>query len=103
MDQSARLVLDHSQLVGADFSNRELAQLSAVGCVLKDCRFEGTTIESASFGAGRETSEYVGCSFDGARIRFGPGGYARFVRCSFMDADLRDWFCFAVELVECTF
>jgi hypothetical protein len=64
---------------------------------------DNAKIDGASFGEGRETSEYVECSFDGARIRFGPDGYARFVRCSFREVDLRDWFCFTVELVDCTF
>lgn len=43
------------------------------------------------------------CTFDGARIAFGPGGYARFVRCSFRNVALRDWFAFTVELVDCIF
>lgn len=103
IDETKRVVLDHEEVHGVDFSGLKLVQFSAAGSRLEACRFDKTKIEDASFGAGRETSEYVDCSFDGARIRFGPGGYARFVRCSFRDVDLRDWFCFAVELVDCTF
>lgn len=103
IDDSQRVVLDHDRLVGADFSGRKLVQFSANGSRLERCRFDKAKIDSGSFGAGRETSEYVDCSFDGARIRFGPGGNARFVRCSFRDVDLRDWFCFGVELIDCTF
>lgn len=103
IDRTQRVVLDHEELHGVDFSGCKLVQFSAAGSRLEACRFDKTKIEDASFGAGRETSEYVECSFDGARIRFGPGGYARFVRCSFRDVDLRDWFCFTVELVDCTF
>jgi hypothetical protein len=103
VDESQRVVLDHGHLQGADFSGRKLVQFSAVGSRLEGCRFDKAKIEDASFGVGRETSEYVECSFDGARIRFGPGGYTRFVRCSFQNVDLRDWFCFTVELVDCTF
>ena len=102
-DDRKRVVLDHEELRGVDFSGRNLAQLSASGSRLEACRFDRCRIEDASFGARRETSEYVECSFDGARIHFGPGGYVRFVRCSFRDVDLRDWFCFTVELIDCTF
>lgn len=101
--ENQRLVLDHERLHGADFSGRKLVQFSAAGSRLDACRFDKAKIEDASFGAGQETSEYVECSFDGVRIRFGPGGYSRFVRCSFRDVDLRDWFCFTVELIDCTF
>ncbi|MEX2247854.1 MAG: hypothetical protein WEC75_14355 [Dehalococcoidia bacterium] len=95
--------LDHARLRGADFSGRELTYFGAHGSRLEACRFEDTRIESGSFGAGREMSEYVECSFDGARIWFVPGGYARFVRCSLRNAELYDWFCFAVEMVDCIF
>jgi uncharacterized protein YjbI with pentapeptide repeats len=103
INETQTVVIDHQQLAGADFSGRKLVQFSAVGSRLHACRFDKSKIEGASFGAGRDTSEYVECSFDGVRIRFGPAGYARFVRCSFRDVDLRDWFCFTVELVDCTF
>ncbi|MBC7274913.1 hypothetical protein [Nocardioides sp.] len=98
-----RMVLSRQQLVGADFSGRHLTQFSAEGSRFEQCRFDRTVIESGSFGAGRSVSEYVGCSFDGARIRMGPGGYARFIDCSFDKANIEHWVCFAVELVGCTF
>lgn len=98
-----RLVLEHAELEGEDFSNRKFVQISVQASRLADCRFNKVRVESASFGAGRQMSYYIGCSFDGCRIRFGPGGFTRFERCSFRDTDLRDWFCFSVELVDCTF
>jgi hypothetical protein len=97
------VVLDEAELVGEDFSRRRFFQFSAVGSRFESCRFERVRIESASFGAGRATSEYLDCTFDGARLRMGPGGFARFVRCSFREVQIRDWFGFAVELVDCTF
>jgi hypothetical protein len=36
-------------------------------------------------------------------MNMGPGGYSRFVRCSFRNVDLRNWICFEVELVDCVF
>ena len=98
-----RVVLSGQRLVGADFGNTSLKQFSAEGSRFEGCRFDGAVIESASFGAGRLVSEYVECTFDGAKLRMGPGGYARFVDCSFEQTQIEHWFCFAVELVGCTF
>lgn len=103
VDHDARVVVRQEHLRGVDFSGRELAQFTAIGSRFEACRFDNAAIESASFGAGRDVSEYSDCTFNGARIHFGPGGHARFVRCSFHDTDLNEWFCFAVELVACTF
>jgi hypothetical protein len=97
------LVLDHAELAGSDFSSRKLARYGSIGSILRSCQFDGARIKMASFGAGTEMSHYIDCSFDGARITFAPGGYARFVRCSFRNVDLRDWFCFGVEMVDCVF
>jgi uncharacterized protein YjbI with pentapeptide repeats len=95
--------LTRKRLSGADFSGRDLLQFASMGSVLERCRFDDARIDSGAFGAGRTASEYIDCSFDRSHIRFGPGGFARFVRCSFRDAVLSDWFCFAVQLVDCTF
>lgn len=78
-------------------------QFSSDGGRFESCTFDKATIQSASFGAGRRMSEYIGCTFDGAKLRMGPGGYARFVDCSFEKTSIDHWFCFAVELVNCTF
>ena len=101
--EDRRVFLDHAHLVGADFSGRRLDSFGAYGSRLEKCRFDKSRIDSASFGEGKEVSEYVDCSFDGARFCPGPGGYYRFVRCSFKNVNIYDWFCFAVELVDCTF
>lgn len=103
INEDEHVVISGEQLSGANFSGRHLEQFSAEDCRLEACRFDGAVIESASFGAGRRVSEYVGCSFDGATLRMGPGGYARFVNCSFSETRIERWFCFAVELVDCTF
>ncbi len=97
------VVLHKQRLVGADFSERQLAQFAAEGCRFERCSFDRTVVKSASFGAGRSASEYVKCTFDGAKLQMGPGGYARFVDCSFEDVIIEHWFCFAVEVVNCTF
>jgi len=98
-----RLVFDHEELDGSDFSGRHLDQFVSIGSRFQSCRFAKMRIDDGSFGAGRETSEYLDCTFDGSMIRSAVGGNYRFVRCSFRNIDLRDWFCFCVEVVDCVF
>ena len=98
-----RVALDGVRVTGEDFSGRRLQQISVAASQLVGCRFENVSCEPASLGAGQQMSYYTECVFDGARMRLGPGGFARFERCSFRDVDLRGWICFAVEVVDCTF
>jgi hypothetical protein len=98
-----RVVLDHARLHGEDYSGRTLWQFASIGSHLHACNFDQTKIRSAAFGSGRETSEFVECTFDGARMNMGPGGFSRFVRCSFHNVTIRNWICFAVEMIDCKF
>lgn len=94
---------DRSRLADSDFSGRTLSRFTSVGSTFERCRFDGARLTSVGFGSGKETSLYRDCSFDRARLTMVPGGYARFENCSFRNVDIRQWFCFAVELVNCTF
>jgi|HubBroStandDraft_6_1064221.scaffolds.fasta_scaffold321952_2 hypothetical protein len=98
-----RVVLDHAKLHGEDYSGRRLLQFASIGSHLRACNFDKVRIQSASFGSGRETSEFVECTFNGARMDMGPGGFSRFVRCSFRDVTIRDWICLSVEMIDCKF
>jgi hypothetical protein len=98
-----RVVLDHVKQMRIDYSGLELVQFCTIGCKLDGCRFENSRIDNAQFGSGRDSSEFIECSFDGAHMEMGPGGYARFVRCSFRNVEIHNWICFAVELVDCVF
>ncbi len=98
-----RVVLDHARLDSENYSGRTLLQFASIGSHLRACNFDKVRIQSASFGSGRETSEFVECTFNGARMDMGPGGFSRFVRCSFQDVTVRNWICFAVEMIDCTF
>lgn len=98
-----RVVLDYATLDGEDYSGRRLLQFDSNGSHLHACNFDRTKIHSASFGSGRETSEFVECTFNGARMNMGPGGFSRFVRCSFHNVTIRNWICFAVEMIDCKF
>lgn len=97
------LTFEDSTQRGADFSGRNLLQFGSVGSRFESCHFDEVQIDDAVFAAGTVPSVYVDCSFDRARIRFGAQIDARFVRCSFRDVELADWFCFTTELVDCTF
>jgi hypothetical protein len=97
------VMVDHARLHGEDYSSRKLLQFATIGSHLRACNFDNTQIQSAAFGSGRETSEFVECTFNGARMDLGPGGFSRFVRCSFHDVRIRNWTCFAVEMIDCTF
>jgi hypothetical protein len=101
--QEDYLRIADQHVVDYDFAGRRLLQFAATGSRFERCRFDDAVIDGATFGSGRTPSEYVNCSFDGARLRMGPGGYARFVDCSFEKTFIENWFCFAVELVGCTF
>src|SRR6185436_16498701 len=103
MLKESQIVLSKTDLRGEDYSNRKLMQFSAVGCRFEACDFSGVDITDASFGAGQLQSEYYECNFNDARMHMSAGGYARFVRCSFQDVDIRHWTCFAVELIDCAF
>lgn len=101
--KDARVVLDHLRVSKEDYSGRKLMQFGTIACHLESCRFVKAEIDCAQFGSGREMSVFVECNFDGARMGMGPGGRARFVRCSFRDVRLSNWLCFEVELVDCVF
>jgi hypothetical protein len=102
-DTGSRLLLDGYVDSGLDLSGRSILQFSAVGSQLTGAHFDRSYISDASFGGGRSVSTYSECSFNEATINFGSGGFARFVRCTFLGARLTNWYCFAVELVDCTF
>jgi hypothetical protein len=99
-DQSVRL--DHVRVAARDYSSRSFAKFTAIGSRLEQCRFNNVRIGDASFGSGREMSEYVECNFDGLQFDHG-GGHARFVRCSFRDVYIREWLAQSTELIDCTF
>jgi len=98
-----RVVIEHQNVVGENFGGQRISQFVSIESRFDSCTFDGIEIASASFGAGRGMSEYVGCSFMDARIHMNAGGFARFIDCSFEKVQIDHWFCFAVELIGCTF
>jgi hypothetical protein len=95
------MFFDHEHLTDRDFTGLRLTSFGAVGSGFERCNFAGLRVDNAAFGSGVEVSEYVDCSFDGAVVRRTTGGFARFVRCSFRDVDLREWDGEFVDMVGC--
>ncbi|MBM7773972.1 uncharacterized protein YjbI with pentapeptide repeats [Actinokineospora baliensis] len=81
----------------------DLDYFTVVAGRFERCDFEGVKIKDACFGEGVEVSEYVDCSFDGARIGAISPGLARFERCTFRNTRLVKWLCKSVEFVDCVF
>ncbi|MGA5303705.1 hypothetical protein ACPCHT_27535 [Nucisporomicrobium flavum] len=84
-----------------DFTGLRLGSFGAHASRFDRCVFAGMRVETATFGSGVAVSEYVDCVFDGARIQRAMAGFARFVRCSFRDVDLREWDGEFVDMVDC--
>ena len=103
VDPNDYLDLEHVKTRDADYSGRDLLGFCAVGCRFERCRFDNIRVDDCSFGEGKEMSEYVECNFDRLRTSHASGGFSRFVGCSFRNVDIRDWFCFNAEFVDCTF
>lgn len=102
--KDAYLTFERRDLVGATFSGRKLNKMLMLASSFTGCEFTDMRVGNWVTGGARTTvTTYTECVFDRSRIRFNPGGLARFERCSFRDVDLRDWMCFETELVDCLF
>jgi hypothetical protein len=100
--KDAYLTFERQEVVGETFSGRKLNKMLMSAGSFTRCEFTDMRIGNWVTGAARATvTRYTECVFDRSRIRFNPGGLARFERCSFRDVDLRDWMCFETELVDC--
>jgi uncharacterized protein YjbI with pentapeptide repeats len=103
IDPNDYVNVEHARLTDEDYSGRKLKQFCAVGCRFERCRFERMRVDNFVPGAGMELSEYAHCSFDSIRVSRMGGGFARFVRCSFKNVEIRDWHCYKTEFVDCIF
>ncbi|MFI6780624.1 hypothetical protein [Micromonospora sp. NPDC050276] len=101
-EQGNRLIVEHEEFVGVDFSRQGLTGLVGVGARFERCRFDGLRFQDVALGSGMELSQFVECSFDGALLT-GGAGYSRFVGCTFRDAEIRDLTASYLELIDCVF
>lgn len=83
-----------------ELKNRTWAALAAD---VEDCSFEGARCKNFGAGSGAEPTIYRRCSFRDAWLTFSPGGVARFEKCDFTGARLKDWSLMSGELIDCTF
>jgi hypothetical protein len=82
-----------------DFSGLRFLSFYGDDCRFIGCDFSGVRVDWLPFGSGG--SLFRDCVFDGAQI--GDFGDVRLERCQFVDADLKGWFTFAADLVDCRF
>jgi len=97
------LVLDSAVVRDGDYTGLKLARFVSIGSRFSACQFESMKISMMSAGAGLVQSEYVDCSFDGTQMEMHPGGFARFVNCSFRDVLITHWTVTACDMVDCVF
>lgn len=74
----------------------------ASGSLFSQCDFRRARIKAGQLGNTRQTV-YLDCRFDGADLAGVDPLYARFERCSFDDANLKEWRAFNAEFVDCHF
>lgn len=103
LSSAERVRFEGVHLRGEDFSGKKYQHFSTVGCRFEGCRFSDTRIVHAAFGVGQKPSEFIECIFDKMQVQHMSGGPSRYVRCSFINVDICDWFAFKVELISCMF
>jgi hypothetical protein len=99
----SRLEFNRADLVQQDLSERHIDSFIAVASRFTACKFDRLRVDDARFAGGIEVSEYIDCSFDGAILRAPIPGPARFVRCSFREVALREWYCRSTAFLDCVF
>jgi hypothetical protein len=103
MDPEKYLVIRGGRHEDVSFTGRHLVKFTPIGAVFVRCDFSKLDVDDMGFGSGFDRSEYHECVFDGAKLRMGAVGQARFVSCSFRGTSIRRLECESVEFVDCTF
>jgi hypothetical protein len=101
--ENGYLTIDQQSFAGVSFAEYKEKDWVISESRFEGCSFENLRISSISFGAGKITSEYVDCSFDGSWIKALMPGRARFVRCSFRNVRMKKWICYDFEFIDCVF
>jgi hypothetical protein len=99
----AELVLDSAVVESGDYTGLKLSRFVSIGSRFSSCQFESMRIAMMSAGAGTQQSEYIRCSFNGTRMEMHPGGFARFMDCSFRDVVITHWSVAAGDMINCVF
>ena len=99
----AELVLDSAVVEGGEYAGLNLSRFVSIGSRFSSCQFESMRIAMMSAGAGMQQSEYIRCSFNGTRMEMHPGGFARFIDCSFRDVVITRWSVAAGDMSQLCF
>lgn len=83
---------------GENYCNSPRLDRICVGAISIKCEFSQPHLARA----GKAPSSLSAPSM-GRRMDMGPGGFSRFVRCSFHNVTIRNWICLSVEMIDCTF
>jgi hypothetical protein len=102
--QPAKRENRHEEWVDVDFSHQAFGWFGAFGGTLVRCDFSETSFEQFSVGHERQT-QFVDCRFQRTRFPLGNTMFhdARFQRCVFDGARLRDLRVDSAEFVDCVF
>lgn len=101
--EAGRLLITSKNVKDADFSGHRSQVWEVVESRFERCKFENLRVKDFCFGAGKKSTDYIDCSFDGSHIRALIPGRARFIRCSFRNVRLEKWLCNDAEFIDCVF
>ena len=102
MPHGSRVEFRNVRYTSVDFSHLRFRLLIGSGAIFNRCDFRQVQIAAGHLGNLAQTI-YRDCRFDRADLAGVDPLYARFERCTFDDANLREWRAFNAEFVDCHF
>ena len=97
--ETSNVVLERVSASEVDFSSLHLWRFYAEGCRFSDCDFSNVRVKALPFASGGSLFER--CTFRGARL--GDMGRVRLEDCDLTEAELRGWFAYDADIVNCRF
>lgn len=98
------LTTENETVTGLDFSGEKVDRFFAWDSTLIDCNFSKLRVKKMfEVSAGMTFTEYRRCNFDGADLMFGPGGWGRFIECTFRNARIKQFTVDPLDLIDCDF
>jgi uncharacterized protein YjbI with pentapeptide repeats len=91
-----------SMVTRVDFAGLQLWRLGSDASVFVECSFDSVRLEAGALGL-TQGARFVDCSFADADLRAVRPGYARFETCAFSRAKIEEWFTFCSEFIDCSF
>lgn len=97
------LIFKDAHLNDEDCSGKTLGRLIFSNCKLNFCKFENMKVNYVCFGSGIKQTIFTNCSFDGSKFKGPTAGNVKFIRCSFINVDLNEFFFLEGEFIDCVF